>query len=102
MGVNQVVPADINKAAAKIEDAANTVRQNIPTEVKQISDALPDSASAGPASSLSASWQKRFNGWAKSADTHAQKMKTCAKNWGTLDEQHATAANKKTRALGGK
>lgn len=101
MGTNEVVPADIRKAATKLRQAATGVRGHVPVEVKQVSDALPSSASAGPAARVSAAWDKRFHNWAKRADAQAHGMDNSAAAWEKTDENNAAKANKQISGLGG-
>lgn len=101
---NEVTPGEIQKAASRLRDAVEAVRKHVPTEVKQIAEAMPGSDSAGPAGQLSSTWKTRYNSWATDTEKHAKTMDEVAKNWTKVDEHIAAEGNKQTSQVqqGGK
>jgi hypothetical protein len=96
MGV-EVVPRDIRAAAGELETAAGTVRDHIPTEVRRVSTLLPGSASGPKATALSATWRRRFGGWAGQADQQVEALRSSADTWQRTDAGSAARSEKLAR-----
>lgn len=84
--MGDVDPDAIRTAATSIEQVAGTVRTSVPDQVGQIATALPGSASAAAGTALATAWTDAYLGWATSAETHAQSMRSCAASWTATDE----------------
>jgi hypothetical protein len=84
--VGDVDPDAIRTAATSLEQVAGTVRATVPDQVGLIGTALAGSASAAAGTALAAAWTDAYLGWATSAETHAQSMRSSAAAWtGTED-----------------
>lgn len=84
-----VVPEDMRRAAREVADAEEQVRANKPTEVGQVSAALPGSASSGAAATLEATWTATYSTWGTSARAYATQLREAADTWDGVDQQGA-------------
>lgn len=82
----EVVPEAINKAADKVEDAADGVKTNDPsTSLTGIGTALPSSSSATAAAALTTQWETRFATLNKDMTTHGTNLHSAADDWVKAD-----------------
>jgi len=96
MGV-KVVPQEIRAAANKLETAAETVREHIPSDVSGVAAALPGSLSGPKATALATTWRKRFGGWARRADKTVESLRASADTWAETDHTNAARLEKLAR-----
>lgn len=87
----EVVTGRLRAAATQLGAAAQGVHGASPHGLLDaVATALPGSASAGAASTLSGSWQTRFAGWVADARAQRQRLTASAASYDGTDEATAT------------
>ncbi|CAM3285645.1 type VII secretion target [Nocardioides dubius] len=82
----EVVPEAINKAADKVEDAADGIKTNDPsTALAGIGTAMPSSSSASAAEALTTQWETRFATLNTDMTTHGTNLHGAADGWVEAD-----------------
>lgn len=100
MSTVQVVRADVQDAAAKVQAAAAGVGSVSPgSDLSGVGEALPGSDSAGAASALVSEWDQQFSSWKTDAEDQHDRLVSAVNHIEQTDVAVATGFGRPAGAM---